>query len=698
MPVSTVTNRVTYQGDGTSALFAFQYPIQSPSDLAVFTYNSSVSPAVVKALTLNAAGPFGFTVAGNQNQSGVYPNGASVTFNSSPNAQSVITIYRSSAVVNSFSVPQTGTIPSSSLNNELDLLTLIAQRLQDQVSRSVRVHDGFAGNFDPTLPIDFKAYPLKPLVLNSTCTGFIFDPTAGSYIPNTVIIAVSSTAIGSLGGAGTGYYLQSNGSSPPTWGSINISSAAVNAGAIVGVLPQGTGGTGNTSYILGGLIFQETPSQFGSISAVAPPGYMLTANSGAAPSFQAFSATSINSGVIAVANGGTGVNQILPQFALLVASSATEVGTVPSSTLGLPLLAQGSSAPLFSPIDLSGAGTTNQLPVTKGGIGVGTISPQYGILYASSTTQVGVIPSATNGWFLRSGGSSAPAFAGLQATDILTGTFGVARGGTGTGTGYIQYGVVFASSATEMANTAAGGGDIPLVGNPAAAPSFRALNLASGSSVTGVLPTAKGGTNNASVTAGGILFGSSTTQISQAVAGVNQVLVGGGSSAPGFVAGYGSSTHVLTSNGAGAAPTWQPATAAATQLHAFCVFGSTASIANGAGSPLQWGTPQVDTATGKVGSTTYVIQAAGVYRIGLSGSMTQAAPSSSTAAVGIVVNGTVITPNIQIGLPINSGGNPNTFACEAVINCSSGHIISCTAIAGTSSTSATAIFTVTQVR
>lgn len=611
MSVSTVTNRVTYQGDGTSALFAFQYPIQSPSDLSVFTFNSSVSPAAVQALTLNAAGPFGFTVAGNQNQSGVYPNGASVTFNSSPNAQTVVTIFRSSAVVNNFFVSQTGTIPSSGLNNELDLLTLIAQRLQDQVTRSVRVHDGFAGQFDPTLPVDFKAYPLKPLVLNSTCTGFIFDPTAGSYIPNTVIIAVSSTAIGSLGGAGTGFYLQSNGSSPPTWGNINISSAAVSAGAIVGVLPQSTGGTGNTSYILGGLIFQETPTQFGSISAVAPPGYMLTTNSGAAPSFQAFSATSINSGVIAVANGGTGVNQILPQYALLVASSATEVGTV---------------------------------------------------------------PSATNGWFLRSGGSSAPAFAGLQTTDILTGIFGVARGGTGTGTSYIQYGVMFASSATQMANTQAGGGDIPLVGNPAAAPSFRALNLASGSSVTGTLPTTNGGTGLNSYISGSIHFGSSTTAVGQAVVGVNQVMLGGGSSAPGNVLGYGSSTHVLTSNGQGAAPTWQPAASVAPTYNAFSASTTGNIPITGSSTNIPMTTTNVDSANGKTGSSTYTIQQNGIFEIVFAGYFQPASANAATGLMRLLRNGVAIGVDIGVG---TGGSTNNTFpGTNAVtIACSSGHTI-----------------------
>ena len=558
MAISTVTNRVNYQGDGTSAVFAFQYEFQSPSDLAVFSFNSSLTPAQVQTYTLNAAGGFGYTISGNLSQAGIYPNGGSVIFNSAPNVQTAITIFRSSAVVNNLTIPQTGPIPSTGLNNELNYLTTLIQRLQDQVTRSVRLNDGIVGTFDPTLPVDFKSYPLKPLVLNSSCTGWIFDPTTGAYIPNTLIYAVSSTAIGSLGGAGTGFYLQSNGSSPPSWGVINISSAAVSAGAITGVLPQTTGGTGNTSYILGGLIFQETPIQFGSISTVAPPGYLLTANSGTVPSFQSFAANNINSGTIAVANGGTGVNQITPQFSLLVASSTTEVGTVPSATAGYPLLAQGSSVPVFSPLDLSGTGVANTLPVARGGIGVATIAPQFGILYASSLTEVAVIPSATNGWFLRSGGSSAPTYAGLQTTDILSGTFSVARGGTGTGTGYIQYGVVFASSATQMANTAAGGGDVPLVGNAGAAPSFKALNLASGSSVTGTLPTGVGGTGRTSFTSGGVLFGSSTTAIGQGVVGVNQVVVGGGSSAPTTVVGYGSSAHVLTSNGDGLAPTWQP--------------------------------------------------------------------------------------------------------------------------------------------
>src|SRR3990167_7679957 len=219
MPISTVTNRVEYQGDGTSAIFAWAYPLHAQAHLGVFAFNtSSTTPGLIMPLTLNGAGGYGYTISGNANPSVIYVNGVNIVLNSSPNPQTVLVAFRSSAVTNTFSVPTSGAIPSTGLNNELDYLTLIGQRQQDVATRSIRLHDGMAGTFDTRLPANIRTAPLKRLMVNSSGTGFTFDESVGAYIQNTLIYASTNSSLVSLGGATDGRVLLSRGASAPGGG------------------------------------------------------------------------------------------------------------------------------------------------------------------------------------------------------------------------------------------------------------------------------------------------------------------------------------------------------------------------------------------------------------------------------------------------------------------------------------------------
>ena len=80
-----------------------------------------------------------------------------------------------------------------------------------------------------------------------------------------------------------------------------------------------------------------------------------------------------------------------------------------------------------------------------------------------------------------------------------------------------QYGVIYASTSSGYASTAAGTSGYPLLANSGAAPTFQQLSL-SGSGVSGLLPVTAGGTNAATANAGYIFAGPAT----------------GGAAAPGF--------------------------------------------------------------------------------------------------------------------------------------------------------------------
>lgn len=382
MSISTVTNRREYQADGTSAVFNFQYEFFQQSDLGVFVYNSSVVlGGIITPKVLNTD----YVISGTTNNSGIYPNGANIIFNSSPNAQAVVVIFRSSVITNSFNVGQNGTIPSTALNNELDYLTLISQRLQDQITRAVRLADGFFGTFDSSLPANLKTSAGKRLIVNSSANGWTFDETLGQYIQNTVVIATTNSSITSLGGATSGLFLQSQGSSAPTWGTPSLAT-------LTGILPTANGGTGTgSSFTRGQLVFAGSSGIFdrsagmswdengvltvGSSFAgaqVFTPGTLRSAALSAAPvrsdatgllSVGSTSLTAEVSGILPTGRGGTN-NSSFTQYGVVYAPQSNQLATVPSAASGLVLTSAGSSAPSFQPVSVTNSIVTKTADYT----------------------------------------------------------------------------------------------------------------------------------------------------------------------------------------------------------------------------------------------------------------------------------------------------------------------------------------------
>lgn len=439
MAISSVTNRVAYQANGTSAVFNFPYRFGASTDLSVFVYNSSTTAGTM--ITPQVLNTNYIISSSAQIANGFYTNGADIIFNSTPNTQSQIVLFRSSVITNTFNVPQFGVIPSSGLNAELDTLTMIAQRLQDQTTRSVRMPDGLFGTFDPTLPPNLRQSAGKRLIVNSTASGFTFDETIGSYILNTLIYAQSNSTITSLGGGASGLFLQSNGSSAPTWAAFNIGSGPISTAQLTGVVDVVHGGTGvGINYPQYGIIYASSATQFSSIPS-AQAGLFLQSNGSSVPTWAAVAVTGSTpanqvTGILPVGVGGTGTGTSYVQYGLIYASSATQFSTIPSSTAGLYLQSNGSSAPTWSavasgssPVDASLI--TGILPVTTGGTGTGTSYIQYGIIYASSATQFATVPSGAAGLLLQSNGSSAPSFQAFSATAINSGVIVPGNGGTG---------------------------------------------------------------------------------------------------------------------------------------------------------------------------------------------------------------------------------------------------------------------------
>jgi len=149
------------------------------------------------------------------------------------------------------------------------------------------------------------------------------------------------------------------------------------------------------------------------------------------------------------------------------------------------------------------------------------------------------ITAASDGQVLRRSGT-ALAFGALDlaSANAITGTLPAANGGTGLAA-YAVGDLVYASGTTTLATLAdVATGNALISGGVGVAPAWGKIGLAT--HVSGTLPVANGGTGIATATAYAVICAGTTAT------GPWQAL-----------ASLGSSGDVLTSNGAGALPTWQ---------------------------------------------------------------------------------------------------------------------------------------------
>ncbi len=293
MGISSTTNRKAYQGDGTSATFAFPYYFAHQSDLQVYLYD--LIAGVITPQVLNGGGGTGFTVSGVANSAGLYTQGGNVVFNSSPVATSQIIINREPSLVQNYTLGTNGLISSGALVNQLDYLTLLTQFLGDQVSRAVMLPDGMGSSFNTALPSTMPLAGVSanaPIIVNSSGTGFTFG-----------FVAVGS------GGIITSF---------------------------VGTLPIGNGGTGiATPPNPGGIAYGNATGTQILSSPAGVSGLPLISGGAGAPSFQAISLNGpAVTGALGVGVGGTGTNTSYITNAIIYASSATQLGPSLASVTG----------------------------------------------------------------------------------------------------------------------------------------------------------------------------------------------------------------------------------------------------------------------------------------------------------------------------------------------------------------------------
>jgi len=363
----------------------------------------------------------------------------------------------------------------------------------------------------------------------------------------------ATTAQQSIVSVGTAsQVLTSNGAGAlPTFqdaGSSSISITGDTGGALVGSAFTFTGGTTGLSF--GGSGSTETLS-----------GTLVVANGGTGATTLTDHGVLVGSGTGAVTPLAVGTDgQVLigssaadPVFATLTSTGATITFTPGAGTLNLEAVAaanlivhtDGSDATeaagaisILGGTGITTSGSTSvvtltldtPVAVTNGGTGL-TSFTQGDVIYSSATNTLSALAkdvSATR-YLSNTGASNNPAWSQIALATGVSGTLPVANGGTSS-TSLTQYNVLIGNNVSAIATAAPSAtAGVPLVSQGAAA------NPAFGTAVV-----AGGGSGRTTHTAYAVICGGTTTTAAQQ-----------------SIASVGTSGQVLTSNGAGALPTFQ---------------------------------------------------------------------------------------------------------------------------------------------
>ena len=135
MTISSTTNRVNYTGNGVTTAFAFPYKFLANADLKVY------QEGTLKTITTH------YTVTGAGDDAG-----GTVTFLVAPANLDDVVIIRDPAILQGLDLVENDNLPAESLENSFDLITMVAQRLDDRIARAFVLNDADVSGPDLTIP------------------------------------------------------------------------------------------------------------------------------------------------------------------------------------------------------------------------------------------------------------------------------------------------------------------------------------------------------------------------------------------------------------------------------------------------------------------------------------------------------------------------------------------------------------------
>lgn len=157
MTVSTTTNKRVAAGDNSTTDFAFTFPYFASSEIVVLV--DGVTQTLTTDYTLSNSNP-----------------GGTVSFVSAPTSSEQVIIKRVIPQTQTFDYIENDNFPAASHEEALDRLVMIAQQMQEEIDRSLKVTETETGDF--TFPsLDSNAG--KTLIVNTSEDGFDLASVSG---------------------------------------------------------------------------------------------------------------------------------------------------------------------------------------------------------------------------------------------------------------------------------------------------------------------------------------------------------------------------------------------------------------------------------------------------------------------------------------------------------------------------------------
>jgi len=256
MTVSTTESRIGYNGNGATTAFAFPYRFLANADLVV-TLVLADTTQVVKVLNTD------YTVTGAGDDAG-----GTVTMMVAPATGQQLVIVRDVPLTQETDYISGDPFPAESHETALDKLTMISQRLNNLISRSIRLSDADLLVSSTILPSPIAN---ATLVWNATGTAIVNGVGSGEFVglsPYMEVVlgsvdatearanlgAADDSAVVKLTGAQTVAGVKTFGSSPVLPGDASTALQAVPKQQLDALLPAGTVAAFGASYAPSGWL------------------------------------------------------------------------------------------------------------------------------------------------------------------------------------------------------------------------------------------------------------------------------------------------------------------------------------------------------------------------------------------------------------------------------------------------------------